>query len=388
MKIIQINSSSSSFIIKDYERDIYRGWYAQVACELKKAYPKLEIECWTPEKKYKKEKSKTFQGVKFRIFPTNLSVRNGMEFSLPMVKALKKEEKIARQKGEKLILQFHEYHSWQTYLMLLRKDKRTKVIAQHHGGRSPFKNLMKYKRLLLFLPAIVGMQFCENLLFKKVDIFYSLSNEEISYIKKLAPKSKVKFQTVGISNDYFKMENKNKLRKKLGLEKDKKYIMYLGRIKTTKGIRELLDIIGDIDAELLLIGGGRDDDKYKAYAKEIGVKNANFLGAIYGNAKLDYLAACDCLVLPSYTEGTPVVIMEALARNLPIVATTVGGIPRMMENGVQGILIPPQTRKELRNALKKVLGWKKKNLRKYAERYRWNKIIKETMKDYKKLIEK
>lgn len=384
IKVIQVNSSSSSLSTKHYEKDIFNGWYAQVAYQLKKAKKDLEIECWTPEKEYKKEQMKYNRGIKFRIFPSTLTIRNGMEISLKMIKTLKREIKKAKRLNYKLIIHFHEYHSWQVYLSLLniKKDKNIKLIAQHHGGRSPLNNLIKYKRLILFLPAIILMQFSEYFLFKKINKFYALGKNEEKYLRNLAPKSEIVFQTMGIEDIYFKNINKSLARKKLGLKGNKKYVLYLGRIKSTKGIDELLRAMPSIDAELNLVGEGPDYEKNKKYILKNKIKNINFIGSKYGNEKILYLAASDCLILPSYTEGAPVVLMEAIAQNLPVVATNVGGIPEMIETNREGIIIKPKSISEIINSLKKILSWKKKDIRKYAEKYKWKNIIENTLKDY------
>ncbi len=387
IKVLQIDTPSSSLSVKDYKNDIYRSWNAQVGFELKKKYPSLDVECWTPERMNKKEET-TFRGeIKFRTFPTTLSIRHGMEISLSLLKAIQQEQKNLK-KGDKLILHLHEYHSWLVYSILLIADKsKTRIICQHHGGRSPIENLKKYKRLLFGLPIIILMQIAENKLFKKADVFYPLSDFEIRYLRKIAPKSKIKFQTMGIGDEYFEKHNKDKMRKKLGLEKSKKYVLYIGRIKTTKGIRELLDAMNDLQkeeekVELLLIGEGTDFNKYLRYAKENRIKNIRFLGDIRGKRKIGYISACDCLILPSHTEGAPVVLMEAVAGNLPVIATGVGGIKKMIENGREGLIIRKESKKDIVRAIKEILTWKKKEIRKYAEKYRWKNIVSLYPRDY------
>jgi glycosyltransferase involved in cell wall biosynthesis len=66
--------------------------------------------------------------------------------------------------------------------------------------------------------------------------------------------------------------------------------------------------------ELLIIGEGVDFKKYKRYVNENNIKNVKFLGPKYGEEKKLFLSACDCLILPSHTEGAPVVLMEAIAK--------------------------------------------------------------------------
>ena len=147
--------------------------------------------------------------------------------------------------------------------------------------------------------------------------------------------------------EYFIKSDKIKAKKMLGLNLNKKYIIYIGRIKTTKGIKELLESMKEINAELLLMGQGQDSKKYEDYAEKIGVTNCKFLGQVYGTKKLDYLTASDCLILPSHTEGAPVVIMEAIAKNLPVVVSDVGGVRRMIKNNREGIIIQPKSKEEI-----------------------------------------
>jgi len=387
MKIIQISSASSSFSVKDSQKDIFRGWYAKVARQIKKNKSQLDVECWTPEKNYKEEKTKLKEDIKFRIFPTNFSLRHGMEISFSLLKSLRKLQKEGDKKGEKLILHIHEYHSWLAYLILFFADKdKVKIIAQHHGGRNPTSNLRVYKRLFLFFPLIFFLQFIEELVLKKVDYFYALSDAELTYLKKVAPNTKRRFQTMGINEEYFKKEGKNISRRRIGLDLNKKYVLYIGRIKTTKGMKELLDSMKELDSlnlELLLIGEGADFLKYNSYVQEKNIHNVKFLGAIYGEKKLSYLNACNGLILPSHTEGAPVVLMEAIAKNLPVVATNVGGIPKMIKNGREGILIDPYSKKEIVYAIQEILKWKDKEIRTYAKKYLWKRIIKDTIRDYK-----
>jgi len=95
------------------------------------------------------------------------------------------------------------------------------------------------------------------------------------------------------------------------------------------------------------------------------------------------LSACDFLVLPSYTEGAPVVLMEAMAEGLSLIATNVGGIPLMIQNGKNGLIINPKSSQDIVNAIKKVLKNPFEDIKKYAEQYKWKKIIERTIEDYK-----
>ena len=387
MKIIQICTASSSFSVTDYKKDIFISWYAQVAFQMKKYYQDLDVEGWIIERKFFEEEKVEREGVKIRIFPTNIALRHSMEISLSMIKSLLIEQEKARKNNKKLIIHLHEHHTWQSYLILFFLDKKIcRVISQHHGARSPKQNLKKYKKLYLFLPLFMFMQILENLLFKKIDVIYGLTNDEIKYLKKTAPKSLVRFQTLGIEKKYFEWNvDKNASRKILGLEKGKKYGLFLGRVAGKKGMGELLDAMRKIerkDIEILLIGKGVEYKKYKTYAEKKKINNVRFLGNIYDERKLHYLSASDFLILPSYTEGCPIVIMEAISMNLLVVASKVGGIPLMIENDREGILIEPGSSNEIIRGIDEVLKLGEKDIKKYAEKYDWERIIKQNYEDY------
>jgi len=390
IKVIHISSASSSFSVPDYEEDIYRAWFAQVCYQIKKFYPKIEVEGWTIERKYKKEETKIHNNLKFRIFPTEVAFRHGMEISLSLIKALLDEQEKAIKEGKKLIIHLHEHHTLQSYLILLSLDKKkVKIVSQHHGGRSPFQNLIEHKKFFLFLPIFILWQIIEKIILKKINVVYGSTELEMTYLKNTLKGSVVKFQTMGIGEEYFKeIVSKKIARKKLSLDMDKKYIIFIGRVRKVKGISELLEAMEKLkkeNIELIIIGKGPHYEYYKDYVEKNKFENAKLLGAVYGDKKMLYLAACDYLILPSRgSEGSPIVIMEAMAMNLPFITTKVGGIPLMFENKREGILVEPKSTEEIVKAIKEILKWKKKDIRKYAENYKWGKIIKQTIEDYEK----
>ena len=103
-----------------------------------------------------------------------------------------------------------------------------------------------------------------------------------------------------------------------------------------------------------------------------------------------YLKNFDIFVLPSLKEGLPYVILEAGLAGLPVVASNVGGVPEIIENGKDGLLVPPPIREELAKAIKKLIG--DKNLRenlaknlceKITKEFSLEKMLKETILLYK-----
>ncbi len=388
IKVIMIAHCSHSYFLGEGEKDLKKlflnDWYVKTAKQLNKFYSEIEVECWAPEKLNNEIEEIVLEEVKFKFFPVNFSPIYALDLSMPMLKELKKEIKKSEAEDYKLIIHIHEIHNLHG-LLIATLFKKQKIIVQHHGGSWPLKHLKQTKRYKLFFPLFILAQIWENSVLHNVSCFYALSEDEMNYLKRVAPNSKIKFQTMGIDDEYFKKVDKKTARKKLGLPLNKKILIYIGRINDIKGIGFLLEAMNKLKKEdilLKIIGFGPQEDKFKKYVQENDLKNVEFLGGVFGEKKLLYLSAVDVFVLPSSKEGAPVTVMEALARNLPVVITNVGGTGLMVKNKREGIIISPKKTEEIVEGIKEVLKWKEKDIRKYAEIYKWKKIIKGTVKDY------
>ena len=388
IKVLMIAHCSHSYFLGEGEKDLKKlflnDWYVKTAKQLNKFYPEIKVECWAPEKLNKEIEETTLEEVKFKFFPVTLSPIYALDLSIPMLKELKKEIEKSKKENYELILHVHEIHNLHG-LLIATLFKNQKIIVQHHGGSWPLKHIKQTKRYKFFFPVFALAQAWENLVLRNVACFYALSKEEMEYLKKVAPNSTVRFQTMGIDNEYFKNIPKSTARKKLKLPLNKKILIYIGRINDVKGVGFLLEAMNKLKDEnilLKIIGFGPQEDKFKKYVKENGLKNVEFLGGVFGEEKMLYLSASDLFVLPSSKEGAPVTVMEALAKNLPVVVTNIGGTPLMVKNGREGIIIPPKNSEEIVRGIREILKWKEKNIKKYAEIYKWEKIIRETMGDY------
>jgi glycosyltransferase involved in cell wall biosynthesis len=81
-----------------------------------------------------------------------------------------------------------------------------------------------------------------------------------------------------------------------------------------------------------------------------------FAGAVPRESVAEYLAASDLLVLPSRSEGLPHAVLEAMAFGLPVVASAVGGVPEAVQDGVTGVLVPPEDVQALAGGLETLMG--------------------------------
>jgi glycosyltransferase involved in cell wall biosynthesis len=141
-----------------------------------------------------------------------------------------------------------------------------------------------------------------------------------------------------------------------------KHIVFIGRLAAVKGLPILLEAVSDfLDAhpelKLTIVGDGPDRRTLEAQATALGLTNAvEFLGYQSQSAVSEILERADMLALPSFAEGVPVVLMEAMASRLPVVTTLIAGIPELVEDGVSGFLVPPGDKNALQASLKKLLS--------------------------------
>ena len=135
-------------------------------------------------------------------------------------------------------------------------------------------------------------------------------------------------------------------RRRLGIEPGRFVVGWFGRMTAVKRTGDLLSALAalrerGVDALLLLVGGGDDQLRLEQQARDLGLaRDCLFVG--YQESIARWYAICDVVVLASANEGTPVTIIEALAAGRPVVATNVGGVPDVVEDGVSGYLVPPR----------------------------------------------
>jgi phosphatidyl-myo-inositol dimannoside synthase len=129
-----------------------------------------------------------------------------------------------------------------------------------------------------------------------------------------------------------------------------------------KGADDLIEAIAQLQAgspelQLVAVGGGDDLPRLRQFASDCGVANrVTFLEGLTREQIAACYARCDIFALPSAGEGFGLVFLEAMAFGKPVIGADSGGIPDLVENGANGLLIPPRDRERLAEALKILLA--------------------------------
>jgi teichuronic acid biosynthesis glycosyltransferase TuaC len=147
----------------------------------------------------------------------------------------------------------------------------------------------------------------------------------------------------GVDTEFFHPVAEQPLRKGFGLPEELTVFLFIGRLHPWKGLAEMISVAERCPTfRFVFIGPG---------TVPAHPHNCIFLGQKKPDEVRNWLNASDCLLLPSYTEGFPTVIMEAFACKKPVIATHVGGCPELVESGKTGILVPVRDVKALHEAV-------------------------------------
>ena len=142
---------------------------------------------------------------------------------------------------------------------------------------------------------------------------------------------------------------------------DNRTFLFLGALIQRKGVVDLLEAVKQMknrdvsNFHVLIAGSGAEENQLKEYAEQNGLQSyVDFLGWITKEQKPSLLEKADVLVLPSYNEGLPIAILEAMSYALPIISTDVGSIAEAVQEDVNGFLIAPGDVNALTDAMVKL----------------------------------
>jgi len=219
------------------------------------------------------------------------------------------------------------------------------------------------------------------------------------------PTHKIGVIPPGVDLEHFRPMAKAEARAALGYPQDESLVLFVGRIEALKGIDTLIRathvLLGESawrgkKLRVLIIGGGVDEDleslssdlaRLRRLAGELGVQDrVEFLGSRRQVELPVYYGAADLVVMPSYSESFGMVALEAMACGRPVVASRVGGLAYLVQDGVTGFHVPEGDAEELAARLAELLADERllagmgAAARQEAEGYSWERTAKEIEK--------
>lgn len=216
-------------------------------------------------------------------------------------------------------------------LIFIAKLMNCKVIVYWHGWQNSFEEKIVNSKIhkMLFLNT-----------YGKVDLCLVLGTVFKEKLLKLGYKNKILIETNCFDDTYLKNDNLNKSRK----SRNRIRLLFLSRIEKQKGIYIAIETLSHLtkkgyNLELVIAGTGNEVEPAMKYMNDENLKNIIFVGNVSGIEKHKLLKNSDILLLPSFSEGLPLTILEGMAYGLPIVSRPVGGIKDIIIDGENGYLI-------------------------------------------------
>ncbi|MEA5449341.1 glycosyltransferase family 4 protein [Leptolyngbya sp. CCNP1308] len=138
--------------------------------------------------------------------------------------------------------------------------------------------------------------------------------------------------------------------------------LFMGKINERKGVYDLVQSISKMDPKdqekiTVILAGSGEVEQLKSFADDLNVLNQlQFLGWVNAEVRDRLLAEADVFILPSYNEGLPMALLEAMSWGLPVITTAVGGIPEVVTPNVNGFLLQPGDIVGLSNAMSSLIN--------------------------------
>jgi len=222
-----------------------------------------------------------------------------------------------------------------TFGALRAKKPHAVVITQHS---LPDKKL--FRKLFLFFIRVFAAKPCKRPTVRIITVS--------PYVKeRLAPifpqPKKIHFIPNGVDTDLFRplpSETLILLKQKWGVSDKKNVFLFVGRLARQKNPALVIRLLRQVSGDLLVVGDGIQREYLKILARFLGVeKRVRFLGLISTSEIIECYNIADVMILPSFFEGLPFVLLEALACGTPVVASDISGVRKVLKE-IGGTLVP------------------------------------------------
>lgn len=267
--------------------------------------------------------------------------------------------------GNILVKLWYAFYSYVIFLWYMLFDKSIKIVHIQGAAFASFERNMFFVRVgKKFGKKVIMHMHCADF-----ESYYNPSSHKQRIVDTinacdlylvLSDSWKTYFESIGVQSDIIKILNNTitpPIVKEVNRSLETFNLLYLGVIGQRKGIYDILKALKDNQEKFetkvrLRVGGNQEEDKLMAYINDNGLQNmVTFEGFVSGDKKIECLNWADVYILPSFNEGLPIGILEAMAYGHPIISTPVGGIPEVLKDGVNGVMVEPGNVGQIANAI-------------------------------------
>jgi len=238
-------------------------------------------------------------------------------------------------------------HGYRADLIGLAVSKRfgLPIISTCHGFISTDWRLSFYNKLDVFLLRYFNQVIAVSEQMKRDLIAQDVDGEKIQVVTNAV------FEESGADTKRVR----NQTRARLEIPQEEFIFGFVGRLSEEKGLNYLLEAVRrwtpkDYPWRLVLVGDGPQRSALEQTVRNFGLGGKVFFAGFQSDTA-EWYPAMDAFVLPSLTEGTPMVLLEAMANGIPVIATSVGGVPAIISSGENGLLVPSEDSSRLLDAM-------------------------------------
>jgi glycosyltransferase involved in cell wall biosynthesis len=371
----------------------HMGGIEKVSYEQSKLLTKSGYEFDVLTSKVKGQTENPIKGL--RVFPYSslkIAEKFGIPYPILTIQAYKHFANIIKD-CDLVHIHGHVYMSSYLAAKLAKKYRKPLIVTQHN-------TFIDYKSWLTVLEHLNDLVIGKAIL-KNADQILTVSKETKKYVLKLgADKSKTSVMYNGVDPKCFRTAQKEESRIKLGLPKNRKIIFSVRRLVYKNGLDTLIEsvpLITQSYPKVLFVVAGKGPSRklIEDHIKELGIgSNIKLTGFVSDEQLPIYYNSADYFILPSASgEGLPLVLFEAMACGLPVIATTVGGTPEIVDHMKNGVLVPPRNPEKMAKALIKLLATEhlgkiigEQARADIACRFSWEENVKKLEHVYKKFL--
>ncbi|MBN2013935.1 MAG: glycosyltransferase family 4 protein [Candidatus Altiarchaeota archaeon] len=350
----------------------------------------VDVEVISSPEKEGRKKTENLDGVKYRFISPRVQYGRGFRFyrtyhhfNINLSKYLKKKE-------------FDILHAYEitSFPYILSKNRKP-IVVQAFGNE--WYKAKGFKNRFFLTPVNYPLKICMN----RSEAIASEGELQAREIAELFDVERKKIFNIPDGVDLSQIEEyvskASVTREDLGLKDDDFIIINVNRIEKVKGVYYLIEALDKIRKEienvkLILVGTGTDEERVYSLIKKLGLGDIiKHFRNVDDELLFNYYKLADLSVTPTLYEGLPLVILEAMSVELPVIATNTSENPQVVKDGVNGLLVPTADCNAISEAV--ITVYEKNLLKKMGEEskkiikdYDWGIIAKKAIKEYEKLV--